>query len=79
MKQPIIAHPTYDRGLGLPARHTSQKFPQTREIIDFGNISQPGENLVRGIYPTSFFPNNTLKINGFPRFKRTPHEPAVLY
>ena len=22
-----------------------QKFPQTGEIIDFGNISQPGENL----------------------------------
>ena len=32
-------------GLPYTARHTSQKFPQTGEIIDFGNISQPGENL----------------------------------
>ena len=31
-----------------PARHTSQKFPQTGEIIDLGNISQPGENLLTG-------------------------------
>ena len=32
--------------LHLAARHTSQKFPQTGEIIDFGNISQPRENLL---------------------------------
>ena len=32
----------------ITARHTSQKFPQTGEIIDFGNISQPGENLLTG-------------------------------
>ena len=32
----------------IPASHTSQKFPQTGKIIDFGNISQPGENLLTG-------------------------------
>ena len=35
-------------GMTRAARHTSQKFPQTGEIIDFGNISQPGENLPTG-------------------------------
>ena len=37
-----------------------------------------GGLLVCGMYPTSFFPSNTLKINRFATNKRT-HKPVVLY
>ena len=41
-------------------------------------LKHDGELLVRGMYPTSFFPSNTLKINGFAMNQENPQTSSPL-